>query len=330
MRRREFIAGFGLAAASSVTAGAQQDGPMRRIGVLVNSVLVNSRESDELVQLVRQSLGKLGWIDGRNIRIDYRWGAADIDRVRTLASELVGLRPDVLLAIGTVAVAAFRQATREIPIVFAGVADPIGAGFAASLARPGGNVTGFMTTEPLLRSKWVELLKRIAPGLQRAAFLFDPEFAPFAAESFRQAEVAAVRLNVELIATAVRDKSDVEDALAALARVPNSGLVVNNDAFNTAHRARIIALATLHRLPAIYPFRFYATDGGLMSYGYDAIDQFRQAASYVDRILRGDKPADLPVQTPTRYEMVINLKTARAIGLDVPPDLLALADEVIE
>jgi putative tryptophan/tyrosine transport system substrate-binding protein len=196
---------------------------MRRIGVLANS-----RESDEDAQLrlaaFGQRLDKLGWIDGRNIRIDYRWGGADIDRVRTLASELVGLQPDVLLASSTPAVAALRQATREIPIVFTGVADPIGGGLVASLARPGGNVTGFMTVERPLRSKWVELLKGIAPGLQRAAFLFDPEFAPFAGESFRQAEAAAVRLNVGLIATAVRDDSDVEDALAALARLPNSGL----------------------------------------------------------------------------------------------------------
>jgi len=329
MRRRDFIAGLGGAAVWSVMAQAQQSVPTRRIGVLVNS-----RESDEQAQLFfaafRQSLGKLGWIDGRNIRIDCRWGAADINRVHTLASELVGLRPDVLVAGGTPVVAALRQATREIPIVFTTVTDPIGSGFVASLARPGGNVTGFMTVEPPLRSKWVELLKGIAPGLQRAAFLFDPEFAPFAAASFRQAEVAAVRLNVGLIATAVRDESDVEHALAALARVPNSGLVVNSDAFAAAHRARIIALATLHRLPAIYPSRFYAKDGGLMSYGYDAIEQWRQAASYVDRVLRGEKPADLPVQTPTRYEMVINLKTARAIGLDVPPNVIALADAVIE
>jgi putative tryptophan/tyrosine transport system substrate-binding protein len=328
MRRREFIAGIS-AAAWPVVARAQQGGPMRRIGVLANS-----RESDEDAQLrlaaFGQRLGKLGWIDGRNIRIDYRWGGADIDRVRTLASELVGLRPDVLLASSTPAVAALRQATREIPIVFTGVADPIGGGFVASLARPGGNVTGFMTVELPLRSKWVELLKGIAPGLQQAAFLFDPESAPFAGESFRQAEAAAVRLNVGLIATAVRDDSDVEDALAALARLPNSGLVVSNDAFTAAHRGRIIALATLHRLPAIYPFRSYATHGGLLSYGSDAIDQWRQAASYVDRVLRGEKPADLPVQAPTRYQMVINLKTAKALGLTIPPMLIAIADEVIE
>jgi putative tryptophan/tyrosine transport system substrate-binding protein len=329
IRRREFIAGLGGAGAWPLNARVQQGEQLRRIGVLVNS-----RESDEQRQLLlgafEQGLGKLGWIDGRNIRIDYRGGAADIDPLRTLASELVALRPDVLLANGSPVVAALRQATREIPIVFTTVIDPIGSGFVATLARPGGNVTGFMSTEPPLRSKWVELLKGIAPDLQRAAFLFGPDFAPIAGESVRQAEAAAVRLNVGLIATAVRNDSDVEDALAALARVPNSGLVVNNDAFSAAHRARIIALAMLHRLPAIYPSRFYATDGGLMSYGYDPIDQFRQAASYVDRILRGAKPADLPVQTPTRYEMVLNLKTARAIGLDVPPNLHALADEVIE
>jgi putative tryptophan/tyrosine transport system substrate-binding protein len=223
IRQREFIAGIGSAVAWPVAAWAQQSGPMRRIGVLLNS-----RESDEDMQLrlaaFEQSLGKLGWIDGRNIRIDYRGVAADIDRVRTLASELVALRPDVLLANGSPVVAALQRATREIPIVFTAVIDPIGSGFVPSLARPGGNITGFMSVELPLRGKWVELLKGIAPGLQRAAFLFGPEFAPIAGEAVRQAEAAAVRLNVGLIATAVRDDSDVEDALAALARLPNSGL----------------------------------------------------------------------------------------------------------
>jgi putative tryptophan/tyrosine transport system substrate-binding protein len=329
MRRREFITGLAGAAAWPLAARAQRPGLMRRVGVLT-AFREADRDTQARLQTFRQSLAVFGWVEGREVRIDVRWAGPDVTRQRDYARELVALTPDVLLAMATTATQALREATHTIPIVFTGVADPVGDGFVASLARPGSNVTGFTTVEPPLRSKWVQLLKGIAPGLRRAAFLFGPEVAPHAGESFRQAEAAAVRLNVELIATAVRDESDVEQALAAFARVPNSGLVVNADAFTLAHRARIITLAALHRLPAIYAFRVYATDGGLMSYGYDSVDQLRQAASYVDRILRGEKPTELPVQTPTRYEMIINLKTARALGLDIPPNVLALADEVIE
>jgi putative tryptophan/tyrosine transport system substrate-binding protein len=331
VKRREFITLLGgTAVAWPLAARAQQSGPMQRIGVLIAGA-----EDDEEEQLriaaFQQGLAKLGWTDGHNMRIDYRWAGGDIDRIRALAAELVDLRPDVLFAPGsTPTLAALRQATRAIPIVFAAVADPIGSGFVASLARPGGNITGLINFEPPLASKWVELLKGMAPGLRQAAFLFNPEFAPFAGESFRYAEAAAARLKVELTAAAVHDDRDIEDALAALARLPNGGLVVNPDIFNRFHRQQIVALSARHSLPAVYPFRYYATEGGLISYGPDVTDLFQQAASYVDRILRGEKPANLPVQAPARFEMVINLRTARTIGLEVPQQMLALADAVIE
>jgi putative ABC transport system substrate-binding protein len=329
MRRREFVAGIGSAAAWPVVAVAQQSGPMRRIGVLIPGS--ESAETERLrVTAFQQGLAKLGWTDGRNITIDYRWVAGDGDRLPALAKELTDLKPDVLLAGAQPALAALQQATRSIPIVFAAVVDPIGSGFVASLARPGSNSTGFALSEPPMASKWVELLKGIAPGTAPAAFLFNPELAPFAGEYFRHAEAAAARLRVELTAAAAHDDRDIEDALAALARLPNGGLVVNPDTFNRIHRQQIIALTARHRLPAIYGYGYYVADGGLMSYGADPIDHFRQAASYVDRILRGEKPADLPVQAPTKFEMVINLKTAKALGLTIPDTLLATADEVIQ
>jgi len=334
MRRREFIAGLGGAASAFLTARprwvrAQQGGPMKRVGVL--SVFAENDTQQHLrIATFQSGLAKLGWADGRNVRIDTRWGGGDIDHLRAVAAELVGLRPDVLLANGTPALAALQQATRAIPIVFATVNDPVDGGFVASLARPGGNITGFIATEASLAGKWVDLLNGIAPGLGRAALLFNPDLASTAGEFFRHAEAAAARLNVEMIAAAVRDERDVEEALAALARLQNGGLLVNADAFTLHHRQQIIDLATQHRLPAIYSSRSYAMDGGLMSYGIDPIDPYRQAASYVDRILRGEKPADLPVQAPTRFELVINLRTARAMGLDVSRDMLSIADEVIE
>jgi putative tryptophan/tyrosine transport system substrate-binding protein len=333
MRRREFIAGLG-AATTALTAWpmkgrAQQGGPRLRIGVLMPST-----EGDEQGQLrfavFQQGLIKLGWTNGQNVRIDDRWAGGDTVRERALATELVDLRPDVLLAANTSTLGALRQATRSIPIVFTTVNDPIGGGFVASLARPGGNITGFTASEPSLASKWVEVLKGIAPDLQRATFLFSPEFAPSAGEFFRHAVPAAARLRVELTAAAVRDETQIDDAFATLARLSNSGLVVNGDSFTLLHRERIISLAAQHRLPAIYSSRSSVIDGGLVSYGIDAIHPFRQAASYVDRILRGEKPADLPVQAPTKFELVINLKTAKALGLTIPEALLATADEVIQ
>jgi putative ABC transport system substrate-binding protein len=329
MRRREFIAGLGAAATWLVAARAQQPAPMRRIGVLMQ-MAESDRQGQLRVAAFRQSLEKLGWTAGRNVQIDHRWGDLDVERMRKFATELVGLRPDVLFAGDTSTLAALRPETRSIPIVFAVVSDPIGGGFVASLARPGGNITGFTPVEPPLAGKWVQLLKSVVPGLRRATFLFNPEVAPYAGEFFRYAEAAAVPLNVEVTAAPVRNDADIADILAAFVREPNGGLIINGDAFTSAHREWIITVAARHRLPAIYPFRFYATDGGLISYGIDMIDQYRQAATYVDRILRGEKPADLPVQVPTKFELVINLKTARAMGLTVSTSLQLLADEVIE
>jgi putative ABC transport system substrate-binding protein len=329
MKRREFIAGIGGAAAWPLVARAQQVGLTRRIGMLA----INA-ENDPQVKLrtasFHQSLATLGWVEKQNLHTDYRYSAGELERLRVFASELVGLRPDVLLVDSTPALEALRQATRVIPIVFTTVADPIGGGFVSSLKRPGGNITGFMSQEPPLAGKWVQLLKQVAPGLRRAAFPFNPQVAPYAGEFFRHAESAAAPLMVEMTAAAVRDDSEIEEALAALGREPDGGFVVDGDGFTTSHRARTVAVAARHRLPAIYPFRIHAVEGGLISYGVDFIDQFRQAASYVDRILRGDKPADLPIQAATKYELVINLKTAKAMGLHISSDMVSIADEVIE
>jgi putative ABC transport system substrate-binding protein len=302
---------------------------MRRIGVLTG-LGEDDREEQRRMAAFQQGLAKLGWTDGRTIRIDYRSEAGNADRVRALAAELVALHPDVLFVQTTPALAALRQATSSIPIVFTGVSDPIGSGFVANLARPGGNITGFLIQEPPVAGKWVQLLQKMAPGLRRAAFLFDPDVAPFAGEYFRYAEAVAAPLMIEMVAAAVHDDREIENAIAALAREPNGGFVVGTDSFIFAHRNQIIALAAQYRLPAIYNWDFAAKDGALISYGIDVTDQYRQAAGYVDRILRGAKPADLPVQAPVRYELVINLKSARAMGLDVSADMLSIADEVIE
>jgi len=330
MRRREFIAGLGSAAAWPLVAWAQQGERMRRIGVLMPGT-----ESDQEEQLrvtaFQQGLAKLGWTDARNVQIDYRWGGVDIDRMRIFATELVGLRPDVLFAGNTTTLAALQRATRDIPIVFTLVADPIAGGFVASLARPGGNITGFQGTEPPLAGKWIQFLREIMPGMRRAALLFNPESAPYAGEYFRHAQAAAAPLAVELTAAPVHEETEIDGAIAALAREANGGLIVMPDAFTRSHRARIIALAAQHRLPAIYADRSFTTDGGLISYGGGSPDVgYRQVASYVDRILRGEKPAGLPVQTPTKFELVINLKTAKTLGLTIPETLLATADEVIQ
>jgi putative ABC transport system substrate-binding protein len=330
MRRREFVTLAGGAAIWPLTARAQQGTAMRRIGVLMPGTETDQEEQSR-VTAFQQGLAKAGWTNGSNVQIDYRWGALDIDRVRAFAIELVGLRPDVLFAGNTTTLAALQRATRSIPIVFALVADPIGGGFAASLARPGGNITGIMSAEPLLAGKWVQLLKEMTPGIRRAVFLFNPEAAPYAGEYLRFAETAAASIAVELIAAPVHDATEIGGAFAALAREPNDGLIVLPDAFTRLHRGRIIAVAAQHHLPAIYADRSFVTDGGLMSYGGELPDSnYRDAASYVDRILRGEKPADLPLQALTKYELVINLKTAKALGLTVPPSLLAIADEVIE
>jgi ABC-type uncharacterized transport system substrate-binding protein len=330
MRRREFIAGLGSAAAWPLAARAQQGERMRRIGVLMPGT-----ESDPEEQLrvtaFREGLAKLGWTDTRKVQIDYRWGALDIERMRTFATELVGLQPGVLFAGNTTTLAALQRATRDIPIVFTLVADPIAGGFVASLARPGGNITGFQGTEPPLAGKWMQVLREVIPGMRRAALLFNPESAPYAGEYFRHAQAAAAPLAVELTAVPVHEETEIDGAIASLAREANGGLIVMPDAFTRSHRGRIIALAAQHRLPAIYADRSFTTDGGLISYGGGSPDVgYRQVASYVDRILRGEKPADLPVQTPTKFELSINLKTAKALGITIPETLLATADEVIQ
>jgi putative tryptophan/tyrosine transport system substrate-binding protein len=327
-KRREFITLLGGAAAWPLAAKAQQGERMRRIGVLMNLTAEDS-ESQARNAAFLQALGQLGWTDGRNVRIEYRWAAADPERFRTYATELVASAPDVLVAYATPAAAALQQATRTLPIVFASVIDPVGANVVESLSHPGGNVTGFTLFEYSISAKWLELLKELAPNLTRAAVVRDAAIAAGIGQ-FAAIQTVAPSLGVELSAVNVRDKSEIERALATFVRRGNGGLIVTASPLATTHRDLIIELAGRQRLPAVYPFRYYVNGGGLMSYGPDQNDQFRRAATYVDRILRGEKPADLPVQAPVKYELVINLKTAKALGLEVPPTLLARADEVIE
>jgi putative ABC transport system substrate-binding protein len=277
-----------------------------------------------------QGLQELGWTDGRNVRIDYRWAAADADRSRTYAAELVALAPDVILASASQSTAALLQTTRTVPIVFVNVVDPVGAGFVARLARPGGNATGFTPFEYSLSGKWLELFKEIAPNLTRIAILRDPAVATGIGQFAAIQAMAPSSFGVELSPIDVRDVGEIERDVAAFARESNGGLIVTASSGAIVHRELIIMLAARHRLPAVYPFRFFVTSGGLISYGPDTTDQFRRAAGYVDRILKGEKAADLPVQSPTKYELAINLKTANALGLTMPPSPLARADQVIE
>jgi putative ABC transport system substrate-binding protein len=330
VKRRAFISLLGGAAAAwPLAARGQQGERVRRIGVLVASAADDSENQARMAAFL-QGLVQLGWIDGRNVRIDIRWATTNADDLRRHAAELAALAPDVLVAAsGTSTVAPLLQATRTIPIVFVVVVDPVGAGFVASLARPGGNATGFTTFEYGLSGKWLELLKQIAPGITRAAVLRDPAIASGIGQ-FAAVQAMAPSLGVELSPVDARDAPEIERAVTAFARSGNGGLVVTPSPVASRHRDLIITLAARYRLPAVYAWRYYVTDGGLISYGSDSIDQFRRAAGYVDRILKGEKPADLPVQAPTKYELVINLKTAKALGLDVPPTLLARADEVIE
>ena len=325
-KRREFITLLGGAAAWPLTARAQQGERMRRIGVLIGGAESDPVQQARLAAFL-DGLQRLGWTDGRNVRIDIRWWAGSADRYR-YAAELVGLAPDVILAPGSASVAALQQASRSAPIVFANVVDPVGAGFVASLAHPGGNATGFTAFEYGISGKWLELLKEIAPHTTRAAVLRDPALAGIG--QFAAIQSMASSSAVELSAIDTRDVGEIERAVVAFARKPNGGLVVTASASALIHRDQIIALATRLRLPNVYPFRYYPLNGGLASYGPDQIDGFKRAAGYVDRILKGEKPADLPVQQPTKYYLVINLKTAKAFGLSVPPTLLATADEVIE
>jgi ABC-type uncharacterized transport system substrate-binding protein len=331
MRRREFITLLGGAAVAwPLTARAQQPDRVRRIGVLMGYT-ESDPDARAWYAAFRETLQRIGWTEGRNAQIDTRWAAPDDgESMRYFAKEIVALQPNVILSSTTPPTKALLQQTHSIPIVFAIVADPIGSGFVASFARPGGNVTGFIFTEPTMAGKWLELLKGIAPRIARVAMLFNPVSAPYAEYWLTPLKAAATSFAVEAIPAPVRDQSELESIIAAQAREPNGGLIVMPDSFTDAHRVEITSLAARYRLPAVYPFRFFAEVGGLLSYGVDRTDNFRRAATYVDRILRGEKPADLPVQAPTDYELVINMKTAKALGLAVPDTLLARADEVIE
>ena len=330
MRRREFVTLVCSAAAAWPIAGrAQQPDRMRRIGVLMAST-ADDPDFQARIMAFLQGLQQLGWADGRNVRIDTRWATTKPDDIRRHAAELAALAPDVILAgTGTATVAPLLQATRTVPIVFAVVIDPVGAGFVETLARPGGNATGFTIFEYNMSGKWLELLKAIAPDVRRAAVLRDPTIASGIGQ-FAAVQAAAPSLGMELSAVDVRDAGEIERAVMAFTRSPNGGLIVTASALATRHRDLIIALAARLRLPAVYPNRYFVTGGGLISYGPDYVDQYRRAAGYVDRILKGEKPADLPVQAPTKYELAINLNTAKALGLEVPSSLLARADEVIE
>jgi putative tryptophan/tyrosine transport system substrate-binding protein len=327
MRRREFITLLGGAAAWPLTVRAQQTDRMRRIGVLFGAAADNPTIQARLAAFL-QVLQQLGWTEGRNVRIDTRGGAGSADSIRRHAAELVALAPDVILANGVVTEQVL-QATRNVPIVFVIVPDPVGSGFVDSLSRPGGNATGFMQFEYSLSGKWLELLKEIAPDATRAAVLWDPA-TPAGIGQFAVIQSVAPSLKVEVIPVSVGDVPKLDHAVAALARSGNGGMIVPASALAAVHRDLIVTLAARHKLPAVYSQRLFVSGGGLISYGADFIDQYRRAAGYVDRILRGEQPADLPVQAPTRYELVINLKTAKTLGLTVPPMLLARADEVIE
>ena len=329
MRRREFMTLLGGAATWPLTARAQQPGRVRRLGILSVGAIADDPDGRARSAAFLQALEQSGWTDGRNIRIDHRWGAGDAENIRKYAAELVALAPDVILASGTTSMAPLLQATRTVPIVFVQITDPVGAGFVDSLARPGGNVTGFTNFEYGLSAKWLELLKEIAPSLTRAAVLRDASNSAGTGQ-FGAIQSVAPSVGVEVSPVNLRDASEIERAIAAFARSSTGGLIITASPLSVVHRALIIGLAARHKLPAVYYRKVYTADGGLISYGPDLIDEHRKAAGYVDRILRGEKPADLPVQAPTRYELVINLKTAKALGLQVPDSVLARADEVIE
>jgi putative tryptophan/tyrosine transport system substrate-binding protein len=328
MRRRQFITGLGGAAAWSAVGRAQQANRVRRLGVLM-SYAENDPEQKTYLAELTDGLAKLGWTDGGNLHMDVRWVAGDVDRVQFHARELVDLQPDVILAVATPPTAAFQRATRTIPIVFVGVSDPVGAGFVSGLPHPGGNLTGFINLEAGMGGKWLELLRQIAPGVTKAAFIFSPETtnASYYMPSF---EVAARSLAVKAIAAPVRSAAEIESTIAALGREPECGLIFPPDFLTNVHRALVVSMAARNNLPSVYANSVFVREGGLLSYGPDRPDMFRRSASYVDRILRGGKPADLPVQTPTAFLLSVNLKTAKALGLTVPQALLVSADEVVQ
>jgi putative ABC transport system substrate-binding protein len=328
MQRREFITLLGGAAAWPIAARAQQTERVRRVGVLM-SLAADDPESLARLTAFLQRLQELDWTDGRNIRIDYRWAAGDAERSRRYSAELVALAPDVILAAGSVGLEALQQATRTVPIVFVHVADPVGGGFVNSLARPGGNATGFSQFEYGVIGKLLELLKEIAPGVTRVAVIRDPTISAGAGQ-FGAIQTAAPSFGVEVSPVNMRDAGEIERAIAGFALAANGGLILTAGPLASIHRELIVTLAARHKLPAIYFERYFVMGGGLISYGPHLVDQYQRAAGYVDRILKGEKPADLPVQAPTKYELIINLKTAKTLGINVPPSLLARADEVIE
>jgi putative ABC transport system substrate-binding protein len=330
VRRREFITLVGGSVFAWPLAGrAQQSERIRHIGILM-AFPENDPEAQSWVVGFREELGKLGWTEGHNVQIDTRWATADVESLHRFAKQLVALQPELILTGSTPATAAMRQQTNTIPIVFAMVGDPVGSGFVASLSRPGGNLTGFTPIENSLGGKWVELLKEVAPRVATVAMVFDPAMAPFASYYLDPFKAAAASLGMEAIVSPVDDMATLERVVATSARVPNSGFIVMPDAFMIGHHAEITSLVARYRVPTVYPFRIFAEVGGLVSYGSSALDEFRRAASYADRILKGAKPSELPVQTPINFDLVINLKTAKALGLEVPSSIRLRADEVIE
>jgi putative ABC transport system substrate-binding protein len=329
MRRREFVSLICGAAAWPLAARAQQPGRVRRIGVLMGFT-AGDAEGLERARTIAQELQNRGWRDNYSARTDYRWPGGDTEQIQALARELVSLSPDVLIADGTAAAVALRQATRTIAIVFLMASDPVGMGIVQSLARPGGNATGVFALELSMGGKWLELLKEIVPNLRRVAVIFNPDTGPLAPLYLHSVETAATLFSVEVTGISVHETSDIERAISSVAQERGSGLIVLTDVFTISHRKQIIALAAQHRLPTIYAIRYFAADGGLLSYGPSVLGMIRQVASYVDRILKGEKPSDLPVQGPTKFELVLNLKTAKELGLAVPDKLFSTADEVIE
>jgi putative ABC transport system substrate-binding protein len=329
MRRREFIAGLSSASLGPFAAIAQRSERIRRIGVLLGATTEHDPEAEARVAALRHGLEELGWVDGHNIHIDYRFAGGDADLIRTYVRELVASPPDLIVANSSPVMAEFKRNTSTIPVVFAVVNDPVNQGFVTSLAHPGGNVTGFTLIEFEIIGKWLELLKEMAPRISRARLLFNPVTGPFFETWLRELGATSV-IPTELKAAPVHDRAEIETTMAALSEEPNAGLIAAADVFTVANRSLIIGLAERYRLPAMYQFREFAAEGGLMSYGPDTADIFRRAAAYVDRILKGANPAELPIQQPTKFQLVLNLKTAKALGLTVQPSLLARADEVIE
>jgi len=328
MKRREVILALGGAAVAwPLAAQAQQNEPTRRIGVLMTTA--DDPEGQRRLSAFREGLEKRGWVESKNIRIEVNWSVSDAERARSVVDELIGRAPDLILTSGTPATSALHHARTAIPVVFTVVSEPIEQGFVQSLARPGGNITGFTNLEPGLGGKWIELLKEIAPKVTRAAIIFNPQTAPAAIVTSRSADEAAEKLAIELARSPVRDPAEIESAITRLRR-QTDGFILPPDTFLNIHRKLIVELASRYQIPAVYPSSYMVAEGGLASYGIDLADSFRQAAFYVDRIFHGEKPADLPVQQPTKFDLAINLKTAKALGLTVPTTLLARADEVIE